>query len=67
VHFRARQEACTERELGAFAQWCEAKAAYLEGRRGDAGAASRALVALEQAISRGGERRSSAAVSRRAV
>jgi hypothetical protein len=53
-HFRARQEACAERELGAFAQWCEAKAAYLEGRRGDAAAASRALVTLEQAIGRGG-------------
>ena len=38
-HFHARQEACSERELGAFAQWCEAKAAYLEGRRGDAAAA----------------------------
>ena len=53
-HFRARQEACAERELGAFAQWCEAKAAYLEGRRGDAAAAGRALVTLEQAIGRGG-------------
>jgi hypothetical protein len=54
AHFRARQEASAERELGAFAQWCEAKAAYLEGRRGDAAAASRALVTLDQAIGRGG-------------
>jgi hypothetical protein len=53
-HFHARQEACAERELGAFAQWCEAKGAYLEGRRGDVAAASRALLTLEQAIGRGG-------------
>jgi hypothetical protein len=53
-HFRARQETCAERELGAFAQWCEAKAAFLEGRRGDAAAAGRALVTLENAIGRGG-------------
>jgi hypothetical protein len=52
--FSARQEACAERELGAFVQWCEAKAAYLEGRRGDAAAASRALLTLDQAIGRGG-------------
>lgn len=56
-HFRFRQERCSElgrRELGAFAQWCEAKAAFLEGRRGDAAAATRALEILEQAIDRGG-------------
>ena len=56
-HFRARQEACGARglrELGAFAQWCEAKAAFLEGRRGDPAAAERALSALEHAIDRGG-------------
>jgi Helicase C-terminal domain len=53
-HFRARQEACRERELGAFAQWCEAKAAFLEGRRGDSAARTRALQTLEHAIGRGG-------------
>jgi hypothetical protein len=54
--FRARQEAYAERgvrELGAFAQWCEAKAAFLEGRRGDPAAAQRALDLLERAIARG--------------
>jgi Helicase C-terminal domain/Type III restriction enzyme, res subunit len=55
--FRVRQEACGAlglRELGAFAQWCEAKAAFLEGRRGDAASASRALETLQHAIDRGG-------------
>jgi hypothetical protein len=56
-HFRLRQEAYSQRgirELGAFAQWCQAKAAFLEGRRGDPAAAQRALDTLEQAIERGG-------------
>ncbi len=56
-HFLGRQEWCSAvglRELAAFAQWSEAKAAYLEGRRGDSAAAERALVALENAIHRGG-------------
>jgi hypothetical protein len=56
IHFRTRQLACKKqglRELGAFAQWCEAKASYLEGCRGDTAAATRALVTLEQAIDRG--------------
>lgn len=55
--FRLRQEACSTlgiRELGAFAQWCEAKAAFLEGRRGDAVAAARSLDTLQHAIARGG-------------
>ena len=55
--FRARQEACETmglRELGAFAQWCEAKAAFLEGRRGDVAAAARSLDTLQHAIDRGG-------------
>lgn len=55
--FRTRQEACSTlgmRELGAFAQWCEAKAAFLEGRRGDTAAAGRALDTLQHAIGRGG-------------
>jgi Rad3-related DNA helicase len=55
--FRSRQAACEAqglRELGAFAQWCEAKAAYLEGRRGDLAAATRALETLQHAIDRGG-------------
>jgi len=41
--FRARQEDCSRRdirELGAFAQFTEAKAAFLEGRRGDRAAAA---------------------------
>jgi hypothetical protein len=57
AHFRTRQEACSARglrELGAFAQWCEAKAAFLEGRRGDPAAAQRALDTLGHAIDRGG-------------
>lgn len=56
-HFRNRQEVYSQhglRELGAFAQWCEAKAAFLEGRRGDPAAAQRALETLRQAIERGG-------------
>jgi hypothetical protein len=56
-YFRRRQEACEAlglRELGAFAQWCEAKAAFLEGRRGDVAAAARALDTLQHAIDRGG-------------
>jgi hypothetical protein len=55
--FHSRQEACDTlklRELGAFAQWCEAKAAFLEGRRGDTAAAARALDTLQHAIDRGG-------------
>jgi hypothetical protein len=57
AHFHTYQEAYSTRrlrELGAFAQWCEAKAAFLEGRRGDPAAAQRALETLEQAIGRGG-------------
>lgn len=57
AHFHARQEACAARglrELGAYAQWCEAKAAFLEGRRGDPAAAQRALDTLKEAIARGG-------------
>ena len=56
-HFAARQsQLATEglRELGAFVQYTEAKAAYLEGLRGDAGAAARSRAAMEQAIGRGG-------------
>lgn len=56
-HFHMRQEAYGQRgirELGAFAQWCEAKAAFLEGRRGDPAATQRALDILERAIARGG-------------
>jgi hypothetical protein len=59
--FAARQEECSRRqlrELGAFAQYTEAKAAFLEGRRGDSAAAARALGALEQAIDRGGAKSS---------
>lgn len=55
--FRDRQQqlgGTGQKELGAFVQWCQAKAAYLEGRRGDGAAAQRALVLLEEAISRGG-------------
>lgn len=47
-----------QRELGAFVQWCQAKAAFLEGRRGDPAAATRALQTLEAAIERGGARSS---------
>lgn len=57
THFHTRQKACSERglrELGAYAQWCEAKAAFLEGRRGDPAATQRALDTLEEAIARGG-------------
>jgi hypothetical protein len=42
------------RELGAFAQYCQAKASYLEGLRGDSAAAARSRSSLEQAIGRGG-------------
>ena len=55
--FRAQQEFCGAsgmQELGAFAQWCEAKAAFLEGRRGDEAAAARAVATLQRAIDRGG-------------
>ncbi|MEU4321435.1 helicase C-terminal domain-containing protein [Nocardia fluminea] len=55
--FRTRQESYANagvRELGAFAQWCEAKAAFLEGRRGDVAAGARSLETLEHAIARGG-------------
>jgi Rad3-related DNA helicase len=55
--FHVREQSYGEmglRELGAFAQWCEAKAAFLEGRRGDTAAAVRALEILEHAIDRGG-------------
>jgi hypothetical protein len=41
-------------ELAAFTQYCEAKAAHLEGLRGDGAAAQRARGALEDAIARGG-------------
>jgi Rad3-related DNA helicase len=56
-HFHRRQQTYDDRglrELGAFAQWCEAKAAFLEGRRGDPAAGQRALDSLEAAIDRGG-------------
>lgn len=59
--FRARQEECSRRELrelGAFAQFTEAKAAFLEGRRGDRAAAARALQIFERAIERGGAKSS---------
>lgn len=59
--FRARQEECAQRELrelGAFAQFTEARAAFLEGRRGDRAAAARALQTLDQAIDRGGAKSS---------
>jgi hypothetical protein len=55
--FRARQAELANqnlRELGAFVQYTEAKAAHLEGLRGDAGAAARSRTAMEQAIGRGG-------------
>ncbi|MBF6299101.1 hypothetical protein IU459_16345 [Nocardia amamiensis] len=57
VDFRTRQESYSHagiREVGAFAQWCEAKAAFLEGRRGDVAAAARSLETLQLAIARGG-------------
>lgn len=60
-HFRQRQEDCGHlglRELGAFAQYTEAMAAFLEGRRGDTAAAARALQILEAAIDRGGAKSS---------
>jgi hypothetical protein len=59
--FRGRQVECSRRnlrELGAFAQFTEAKAAFLEGRRGDRAAAARALQTLDQAIDRGGAKSS---------
>jgi hypothetical protein len=59
--FRSRQEEYSRRgvrELGAFAQYSEAKAAFLEGRRGDAAAGARALAALQEAIDRGGAKSS---------
>jgi hypothetical protein len=55
--FRTRQAALDGlglRELGAFAQWCEAKAAFLEGRRGDPVATQRSIALLNEAIARGG-------------
>lgn len=57
ARFAARQHQLGElgvRELGAFHQYCEAKAAHLEGQRGDVAAAQRSRTALEQAIARGG-------------
>jgi hypothetical protein len=56
-HFASRQnQLATQmlRELGAFMQYTEAKAAHLEGQRGDVAAASRSRTAMEQAIARGG-------------
>ncbi len=56
-----RFEACWEAakranltEIGALHGWQRAKALYLEGRLGNAAARERALVALEEAIRRGG-------------
>jgi len=56
-HFDARQQnlaAENLRELGAFLQYTQAKAAHLQGLRGDAGAAARSRATIEQAIARGG-------------
>lgn len=55
--FRTRQKKLGDlgfRELGAFLQYTEAKAAHLEGQRGDKAAQQRAQTALEAAIARGG-------------
>jgi hypothetical protein len=57
ARFAARQQQLSAlglRELGGFTQYTEAKAAHLEGRRGDAAASARSRTALEQAIGRGG-------------
>lgn len=57
AHFRRRQEelgALELRELGAFMQYTEAKASFLEGSRGDAAAAARSRLAMHGAIKRGG-------------
>lgn len=42
-------------ELGALHGWHRAKALYLQGRGGDAGALARGLQALDEAIARGGK------------
>ena len=42
-------------EIGALHGWHRAKALYLEGRRVNAGARDRALMALDEAIRRGGQ------------
>lgn len=50
--------ACDEHdlhELGGYARWCQAKAAFLEGARGDDAAANRTLDALTRAIAQGGK------------
>ncbi|HEV7482493.1 MAG TPA: helicase C-terminal domain-containing protein [Solirubrobacterales bacterium] len=57
THFRKRQEELGSlelRELGAFMQYTQAKASFLEGSRGDAAAAARSRVAMDGAIERGG-------------
>jgi hypothetical protein len=57
AQFAARQEQLATqnlRELGAFMQYTEAKAAHLEGLRGDTGALARSRVAIGHAIGRGG-------------
>jgi hypothetical protein len=57
THFRKRQEelgALELRELGAFMQYTQAKASFLEGSRGDVAAAARSRSAMDGAIRRGG-------------
>jgi hypothetical protein len=56
-HFAARQAELAQqnlRELGAFIQYTEAKAAHLEGQRGDPAAQARSREAMGHAIARGG-------------
>ncbi|MFI4984921.1 MAG: helicase C-terminal domain-containing protein [Solirubrobacterales bacterium] len=55
--FAARQQELSQqnlRELGAFVQYTEAKAAHLEALRGDLGARARSGEAITHAIGRGG-------------
>jgi Rad3-related DNA helicase len=57
THFAARQRELSEqnlREVGAFVQYTEAKAAHLEGLRGDSAAEARSREAMGHAIGRGG-------------
>ena len=47
-------QGANQRELGAFFQWSQAKAAFLSGQQGDIQARTEALDLLEGAIERGG-------------
>ncbi len=55
--FERWADSCSEHglnELGGFARWCQAKAAFLSGRQGDGPAEQRSIALLDAAIGQGG-------------